>query len=362
MVTATHQEDTRPETSIRPSKRVRFSQDVKDDDREPVDTPSSSSVYSHESYTNPFGLEPLGNYYLLPAETKPTRTSLGPFLSKWHDELIVEFLTNYLPPAALGTLSRASRACYVFCYFDDIWRSKVLDALSGEFLFKDGSWRNTFKHHQAPNRYIRDTPIQIPYMYSDLLYTAWRCTAVPLDSLCGLQRCNVDRRSGPLLSVQEFMTHYGSVNRPVILTDIVTKWPAFLKWNYDYLLKACGSRTMKAEAVDITLPKYLEYVKSCREEAPLYLFDKGFANGSILADDYAVPEYFQSDLFQVLGNERPDYRWLIIGPTRSGSSFHIDPNASKSTFDKVLRYSGTNRSLSLQCVCSKRMECGHFRP
>ena len=28
----------------------------------------------------------------------------------------------------------------------------------------------------------------------------------------------------------------------------------------------------------------------------------------------------------VLGTERPDWRWLIIGPARSGSAFHVDPN------------------------------------
>jgi hypothetical protein len=27
----------------------------------------------------------------------------------------------------------------------------------------------------------------------------------------------------------------------------------------------------------------------------------------------------------VLGEHRPDFRWLIIGPKRSGTSFHIDP-------------------------------------
>jgi hypothetical protein len=34
------------------------------------------------------------------------------------------------------------------------------------------------------------------------------------------------------------------------------------------------------------------------------------------------------DLFSVLGSNRPDYRWLIVGPERSGSTFHIDPNST----------------------------------
>ena len=42
-----------------------------------------------------------------------------------------------------------------------------------------------------------------------------------------------------------------------------------------------------------------------------------------------VPPYFTDDLFHVLGEEeRPNYRWLIVGPARSGSIWHTDPNAT----------------------------------
>jgi len=35
-----------------------------------------------------------------------------------------------------------------------------------------------------------------------------------------------------------------------------------------------------------------------------------------------VPEYFSEDLFSVMGAQRPDWRWLVVGPEKSGSSFH----------------------------------------
>ena len=42
-----------------------------------------------------------------------------------------------------------------------------------------------------------------------------------------------------------------------------------------------------------------------------------------------MPQQFAEDLFSVLGESgRPDFRWLIMGPARSGSSFHKDPNAT----------------------------------
>lgn len=35
-----------------------------------------------------------------------------------------------------------------------------------------------------------------------------------------------------------------------------------------------------------------------------------------------VPDYFKEDLFSTLGSVRPDYRWFLVGPARSGSAFH----------------------------------------
>ena len=30
-----------------------------------------------------------------------------------------------------------------------------------------------------------------------------------------------------------------------------------------------------------------------------------------MGDDYQVPECFTEDLFEVMGPQRPDYRWLV---------------------------------------------------
>ena len=81
-----------------------------------------------------------------------------------------------------------------------------------------------------------------------------------------------------------------------------------------------------------------------REEAPLYLFERSFAGlAPQLSRDYEQPEHFRfdgdsasagpdahaTDLFSILGAERrPDHKWLIMGPRRSGSVFHVDPNAT----------------------------------
>lgn len=74
---------------------------------------------------------------------------------------------------------------------------------------------------------------------------------------------------------------------------------------------------------------YFTYMTRQQDDGPLYLFDKAFADHTApLAADYAVPPVFSEDLFELLGERRPSHRWLIIGPARSGSTFHVDPNAT----------------------------------
>jgi hypothetical protein len=79
----------------------------------------------------------------------------------------------------------------------------------------------------------------------------------------------------------------------------------------------------------------MSYMRHSSDESPLYLFDRAFASklSITIGKDapgaaYWPPTCFGSDLFSVLGDQRPDSRWLIMGPARSGSTFHKDPNAT----------------------------------
>jgi hypothetical protein len=105
----------------------------------------------------------------------------------------------------------------------------------------------------------------------------------------------------------------------------------------EYLQETFGSIGLEAGPVSLSFAQYAQYAVQTHDDLPLYIFDPRFASKApIIAADYSVPEYFAEDLFSVLGASRPDYRWMIIGPARSGSVWHIDPNAT-SAWNAVVR-------------------------
>ena len=71
-------------------------------------------------------------------------------------------------------------------------------------------------------------------------------------------------------------------------------------------------------------PSTNQRLTASSDDSPLYIFDGGFGDkdgSKPLLDDYDVPVYFKEDLFGAAGEKRrPPYRWVVIGPPRSGSS------------------------------------------
>lgn len=140
------------------------------------------------------------------------------------------------------------------------------------------------------------------------------------------------------LSPEEFSESWS--DKPFVLTKPVREWPVYKSWDTDSLLKQYGDVKFRAEAVDWTLKTYVEYMNNSSDESPLYLFDRSFVSKMDLASkqqpSYWIPKCFGEDLFAVLGDHRPDDKWLIVGPARSGSTYHKDPNAT-SAWNAVLR-------------------------
>ena len=85
-----------------------------------------------------------------------------------------------------------------------------------------------------------------------------------------------------------------------------------------------------------TYAKYITNIEGLSDDSPLGIYDSEFgeddATKELLAE-YSVPKCFSSDLFELAhechNNEevqgRPPYRWILIGPARSGTGMHVDP-------------------------------------
>ncbi|XP_012074254.1 F-box protein At5g06550 [Jatropha curcas] len=280
------------------------------------------------------GVQPLGNLYMNTGSINSRNTGLGN-LQILTDELVLDIL-GLLDGNHLGILAAVSKSFYVFANHEPLWRNLVLDNLNDGFLF-NGSWKSTYIGAFYPSFDVSGMGrlnMKVRDFYSDYLFQSWLCANLEMKPEW-LERDNIVRKKG--ISIEEFVLSFEEPNKPVLLEGCMDNWAALPKWDRDYLLQECGDVKFAVGQVAMRLEEYFRYADQVREERPLYLFDPKFAEKvPILGSEYEVPIYFREDLFSVLGNERPDYRWIIIGPAGSGSSFHIDPN-STSAWNAVIK-------------------------
>jgi len=114
-------------------------------------------------------------------------------------------------------------------------------------------------------------------------------------------------------------------------------WPALENWTLASLASSphLRDRPLKCGEDDdggtlrVKLKHFLQYLSSNVDDSPLYIFDATFDEDKYakrLLEDYTVPDYFDEDLFGLVGEKRrPPYRWFLVGPERSGTTVHVDP-------------------------------------
>ncbi|KAK4186162.1 hypothetical protein QBC35DRAFT_283276 [Podospora australis] len=275
---------------------------------------------------HPLGVKPLGNKYF--SNGNDARKYMGT-LQGLPDEMLIQLL-EYLDQRTLRLFGYTCKFLFACCMADDIWKSVFLESDLGkqssfEWL---GSWRATVLGLSSE----KQIQVDCGNVFSDVLHRPFVCSHVSLSQFTtNIPPVNeIDRLEN--LSYDEFADKWSK--KPFVLTKCIQHWPVNQSWSLDSLLSEYSDVVFRAEAVDWSFKTYCSYMRNNQDESPLYLFDRKFAEkmsltiGKEEGAAYWKPECFGPDLFELLGQERPAHRWLIIGPERSGSTFHKDPNAT----------------------------------
>ena len=218
-----------------------------------------------------------------------------------------------------------------FCLAEPLWRALYLDELpDGAQLVFDRSWRRSHLRFAAAGGAGRAARGARRPRSSRRAFVPGRA---PRRCRCAGLAAPTDRaRDGASLSVAEFERRF-EAPVPVILTGLVDRWPAAKLWSEASLRARFGAQCFHVGGHECRLDGFFDYCASTADEQPLYLFDKAFADKAPpLAAEYEVLPFFapERDLFDAMSaGARPDHRWLIIGGTRSGSLWHVDPNATR---------------------------------
>ncbi|KAF2132791.1 Clavaminate synthase-like protein [Dothidotthia symphoricarpi CBS 119687] len=359
-----------PCAESRPSKKLKTSAVA---NLESEDEDVAVAVPSH-----PLGVKPAGNAY---TASENIKSRCGSF-ARLPDELLSHIFESF-DADALIRLGSTCRALYAFTRLDEIWRalffrldrtqpfhsmrsgvhlneniitprygffrrchasfsksdqSNIYEASLQLYSYQSPSsqpeafeWRGTWRatYLNIPQENV--TSIPCTNLFSDVLYRPFQCAHTPLEPFThNIPKANEIPRL-PDLTHEEYTEKW--TDKPFILTEPVKQWPVYGTWTPEYLLAQFPDVKFRAEAVDWPTSTYMSYMSDNADESPLYLFDRAFAQKTNIAltgpnAAYWTPPCFGPDLFSVLGPHRPDCRWLIMGPARSGSTFHKDPNAT----------------------------------
>lgn len=278
--------------------------------------------------------------------------STGPFFDKLPHDIILSIIEDITDIKDLVSLMHTSKFFYGFVSYDQIWKDYYTERslperqkLGIEFDQWRGSWKKSILDIDEA------LSVDCSVIYSDLLFTPYQNSQIDYNKIFGsiikeqqslscMKPLDMTKNippdcyyKGRIPRIEESSFTMASFNKdwcdyPFILKDTKnkdTRWP---KWTIPYLLNRFPKVKFRQECVDWPLSFYCDYAKHNQDEKPLYLFDCKSTAMKELNNEFKGPPYTQVDYLKVFGDCRPDHSWMTLGPNRSGSGFHKDPNSS----------------------------------
>ena len=251
--------------------------------------------------------------------------------SRFSDHFIIFSLLSKLDCFTLNILLSVCKYFHILAQNEELFKSMVLEKHT-KFAFK-GSWRVTFHYPvsmPSPAAFRSISRIlKYPSLWqcSEYLYDFWYISNISLKGIS-----IIDSIDHP-----DFISSESSESiSPYILSKQaagISKWRAFSDWSESNLAELYGSTKFQIHAamgqdiikLEMTLIDYFQYCRNQHDQTPLYIFDdKFYIHAPSLLNDYNIPSIYTHDLFKNVLN-RPPFKWLIIGPAKSGASWHVDP-------------------------------------
>jgi histone arginine demethylase JMJD6 len=153
--------------------------------------------------------------------------------------------------------------------------------------------------------------------------------------LCDVTKWRIPRISYHSAECRDSNPWFVRQNVPALITNCMDDWKSPQSLTFRHLLEAYGDlqwRFSDNHAETMTLSAYGRYCSSLEgqlDDSPLAVYDSQFGSDerNALLDCYAIPDCFKDDIFDILTkeDERPPYRWILMGPARSGTGLHVDP-------------------------------------
>ncbi len=131
---------------------------------------------------------------------------------------------------------------------------------------------------------------------------------------------------------------FEAANVPAVIRGAMDTWGAMSeggRWTFQSFLERFGETMFRFSDTHGAMMSFGTYVGYCHDpmlgvadDSPLAVYDSEFGDDEptrVLLEEYEVPGCFSDDLFGYVKGDKPPYRWILLGPTRSGTGLHIDP-------------------------------------